>query len=625
MKQYTLIFTFVLISISILNAQNYDFETTLKEYNQSVSEFEELKKMDEHDFLILADEVDYLLPKFQELFKKFDVINNNGGEIKRAAAYYALWCTYQYADVQAYMFDYQGSYKSLSYIKKYINEEINLNLPYYYNFEGTRYEVSRDNFNILKKNYYELMQTNTILLSKYEELKSILNSQITQNNNHSSVCYGLQQLFASNNAKLIEIGNDWYIYYLSSFIISFNQLIDSEATTVLNRKDLTQWWTAVSELNKTAKNSTLTNVDLTSIAEALNSISLKNRHSEDVIDLYNLLIDRLFTTADYNGGLLVFNTKKNIYSFYDSAIQTAKDAMKSFNTGNDNFNQGLDLLNKNEKIKAKRLVEMALIKKADLAVARNECMKIQEAVAEMQNNEMTNDYSKYNNLISTCNVIVKKAEEKRLKEQRKANSKFNIYLGTYPIGLLTKSEKRDYGLAVDFVTVKKNAFEFSFLNIKQKRENYWDIWMMEKKYNAEDLSLWDGFYTHFQYKSFLKYNDNIYNGLLLGYAKKDFTVFKAQITNNQTNIQSLATFDPTENQYILMINEGAMGLYKGYGFDAYIGVGATYNQFNDGNSLLDRTAYTINNNVLQYRKKEYFSFIMRVGITIGLNFGNGNR
>ena len=72
-----------------------------------------------------------------------------------------------------------------------------------------------------------------------------------------------------------------------------------------------------------------------------------------------------------------------------------------------------------------------------------------------------------------------------------------------------------------------------------------------------------------------------------------------------------------------MANFGGMALGRGFGADFYMGIGATYNQWDWGNAL-SNDDITVDNPVLENRKDAYFGLIIRVGMTMGLNFGKGN-
>jgi hypothetical protein len=79
-------------------------------------------------------------------------------------------------------------------------------------------------------------------------------------------------------------------------------------------------------------------------------------------------------------------------------------------------------------------------------------------------------------------------------------------------------------------------------------------------------------------------------------------------------------FSPTNKQYIGMLNFGVMNL-KGFGFDAYMGLGAAYNQFDGGNSeVWNKDGFTIEDKMVANRKPNYFSFIMRIGLSVGLGW-----
>lgn len=70
-------------------------------------------------------------------------------------------------------------------------------------------------------------------------------------------------------------------------------------------------------------------------------------------------------------------------------------------------------------------------------------------------------------------------------------------------------------------------------------------------------------------------------------------------------------------QYILMYNMGAIFL-AGLGGDMYFGIGAAYNQLDGGNNTYwNKDNFKIDDAFLTNRKTNYFSFTMRLGISIG--------
>ena len=69
-----------------------------------------------------------------------------------------------------------------------------------------------------------------------------------------------------------------------------------------------------------------------------------------------------------------------------------------------------------------------------------------------------------------------------------------------------------------------------------------------------------------------------------------------------------------------MLNMGMMA-FSGIGGDMYFGIGAAYNQFDGGNDTYwNNEKYTINDGMLANRKASYFSFTMRLGVSIGIGW-----
>ncbi|MCC7245123.1 MAG: hypothetical protein IT269_05565, partial [Saprospiraceae bacterium] len=220
---------------------------------------------------------------------------------------------------------------------------------------------------------------------------------------------------------------------------------------------------------------------------------------------------------------------------------------------------------------------------------------------------------------NTCNSDRIKAEKKAAKQARRSNSGFNMYAGAYILPLFSSSEKRDYGGVLN-IGGRKTMIEFSYLKIQKKKENTFDMWAREIDAEQDDLSTWDGYYAHVQPK-FMK--RSMYWGLLLGTAHKEFSTMTVNVVNDATTAAGTADFTPKVEQYIAMLNFGSMPLFKGFGADVYFGIGANYSRF-DAGTTINRAEYTIENPILENRKETYFGLIMRVGMTMGINFGNGN-
>lgn len=613
----------VILSISTLVAQS--FEQTLNRYSNVTERLEKVKKTD--DVLSTSDEIDNLIKETNSIIRSFQSLNGIKDDYRLASGYYAVLAIQKLAEIYDAGLDYDLSYQTLKRVTPYVNGTVSIPFPIYFKISGTQYQITADNMLALKNQYYSLMQYLTYYTAKYEELAQTVKSQIQLNSDYASIVNGLARLFDAEKNKYISFTNDDKILFYSHFLSAFSRLTEIEHASFRKSKQYVYWNTVASDLLATTQTTAVTANNTTLIANALLAMSANGKHSEALIDLYQYTFVNFYQTTNYQGGIFAFNTAVDPYDYYQSAEKMVANATADTKTNDSYLNTAMNILTATEKEKAKKLALAALIKMGDYAVGRNLCDKIQQTAESLNKWGFTTEYAKYNALVLPCQLVVKKENERKAREQKRANSKTNIYLGAYPLGLFTKAEKMDFGAALNFVTAGKGALELSFLKIQQKRDNYFDIWMMEKKYKAEDLSLWDGYYAHVQYKIFNNSGKSgLYNGILLGYSDKDFAPMTVKTVDISTNAEKDELFDPTLNQTILMLNEGFMGLYKGIGFDVFLGVGATYNRYNSGNTTYNSSTHNIvDNNVLQFRKKDYFSFIMRFGVTVGLNIGNGNR
>jgi hypothetical protein len=170
--------------------------------------------------------------------------------------------------------------------------------------------------------------------------------------------------------------------------------------------------------------------------------------------------------------------------------------------------------------------------------------------------------------------------------------------------------------------MRNTLFEVSYLQMLDKKENYFDLTMKGVKEVPQHN--FKGFATHIAYKGANRYGSTktrkIYTGLLLGYNQRTFTPFNSEVMTTSDSRKSTKSFAPTAKQYSLMVNGGCMILKK-YGVDLYAGVGATYNKFNGGNSeVWNKTGYKITDALVANRKPSYFGMTARVGVSVGFGF-----
>ena len=214
-------------------------------------------------------------------------------------------------------------------------------------------------------------------------------------------------------------------------------------------------------------------------------------------------------------------------------------------------------------------------------------------------------------------VEQQKADEARCeKERRRAERETHFYAGINVFPLFSKPI--DLGGVLNF-GAKNTLVEVSYLNVTKKKENYFDLQARDIKNVPEHK--WDGYFAHlalkFAGKKSSSKNSKMYAGPLFGYNVRTFEPFQATVTNTTTNKTTTQNFAPTAKQYILMYNMGAIFL-SGLGGDMYFGIGAAYNQFDGGNGTYwNKDNYKIDDAFLTNRKSNYYSFTMRIGISVG--------
>ncbi|MBK7338487.1 MAG: hypothetical protein IPJ00_21080 [Saprospirales bacterium] len=78
------------------------------------------------------------------------------------------------------------------------------------------------------------------------------------------------------------------------------------------------------------------------------------------------------------------------------------------------------------------------------------------------------------------------------KASKRSDSGFNLYLGAHLLPMLKSSDKRDLGGVVNLAG-KRTAWEFSYLQVKNNKENIFDLWIREvEDADQDNISPWDG-------------------------------------------------------------------------------------------------------------------------------------
>ena len=271
-----------------------------------------------------------------------------------------------------------------------------------------------------------------------------------------------------------------------------------------------------------------------------------------------------------------------------------------------------------------RPAAMAALQALSAVTPATDCGGLEYLAYRCRHWALTDLEAAYLKKAASCNAEREKAARQLAKAIKRSDSGFNLYLGAHLLPMLKSSDKRDVGGVVNLAG-KRTAWEFSYLQVKNNKENIFDLWIREvEDADQDNISPWDGFKAHIHPKFFSSRGSEFaYVGLLLGYADKNFDPQTIAVTNDQTGASSSAVFQPGITQYTALLSMGGLFLTKGFGMDLYWAFGPNYNQFDPGNEQIDREAYTIDNPLFEYRKDAFFGFEIRLGLTIGLNFGNG--
>jgi hypothetical protein len=231
--------------------------------------------------------------------------------------------------------------------------------------------------------------------------------------------------------------------------------------------------------------------------------------------------------------------------------------------------------------------------------------------------------------LTTCQEVEKKQaaalEAKQKKEAKKNNNSYNsstgmplIYAGINLFPLLIKP--RDFGLALN-IGGKNMVTEFSYLKVNSKSENYFDLDL--KNVNDVPQHYWSGSYSHVNFKfpsdDWNNGRARPYVGLVLSYNERTFDPFPVNITSITTGLLESKISAPTSKQYAGLINFGFMGV-NGFGIDFFMGMGAAYNNFDAHLTEYENEEYIIDDALVANRPSTYWSFIMRMGISVGIGY-----
>ena len=511
----------------------------------------------------------------------------NSDEIK-TARYFRVNFQYQYSFVLGMKGQNKQSLEVMRAIEREFTSFTSSDFPLRYIFTGKSYIINWENFAPTQAEYYTGFGEVLYNLSYYEDAVRVSRIAVA----HPNTTEWLQYIAVN---KLLDIN------------AQNNMLIPAQELEELALKSIRFYDLLVESSKKTAADNNYpkvqrgVNVLLTNVQQNANPTT----------------VNRCAEAAPLAAKYEVKNTK--VLQLYEAAYRNGyQGADKAWHQAAAGYAQTLQIVDRQ---RAEYVGQSAADRMAQLT-ALNDCEGLR-AVGEMYRVWFKpNKQAEYLKKAEQCEADRERAAKKAAQVQRRGGSGgFNLFVGANVFPLINTNPKRDYGAVVNFA-FPKTALEFSYMIVNQNKENIFDLWIREiDDADQDNISRWDGFKAHFMPK-FMS-DKGVYTGLLFGYAEKNFESMIVPVTDDLSGAVRNEVFQPGVKQYSLLVQFGAMPLAKGFGADIYMGFGANYNIFDDG-SAIDREAYTIANPLLEHRRDKFFGATIRMGMTLGLNFGKGN-
>ncbi len=597
MKRILLIFLLVLPFQKTLFSQNaeQDLQNAVQIYNALQEYITPLNEASQ----ITPDVLNSVKKRVKEGITLLDqVINNGTAEQIKTARYFKVNFRYKQGFVLGTKGDETASFRELDNIRTEFESYSDASkFPLRYKFNDKNYVIKYEDFTPTLSQFY----------TSVAELAGSLNKS------------ELQYEYAKKTYNFPNI-DKWYKYIAITQIIDYltdKKLYDTE----LAQYALQQIKMYINDLDEKERE-TLKNINFPTPLSSGNSIKSVLDQKPDFANSANICGEAatLLEKTDNRNDLIVvqfYETAVKGDKYLNEALNFArnrrdgKNIVSPFPTNSTRFKAlGVNVLDKNVAKTSESNCD-DLKKFADDYKGFGEETKSQSLMTKYNN--CVNEKAKETERRAQAE---KKENERREKERRKANREAHVYVGAYLLPLLSKPI--DLGGVVNF-GAKNFLVELSYLNITEKKENYFDLAVRDVKDVQEHK--WDGYFAHVALKFANRKNSSrkgkFYTGPLFGYNQRTFVLFQSQTTNTTTNRVTNELFAPTSKQYIGMLNMGLLGL-SGIGFDMYMGIGAAYTQFDGGNpNVWNKDNYKIEDRMLANRKPTYYSFTMRMGVTLG--------
>ncbi len=513
------------------------------------------------------------------------VVKEGNADQIRVARYFKNNFQYELGFMYGMKGDSKASFEVYKAIENSISAYKSSDFPLTYEYFSKIFKITWENFGVTQAEYFTGMGEVSYNLGKYEDAYTMTKNALAHKNM-----------------------TNWLKY------ISVNKILDirSKKKTLISDEEFQEF-----TLKSMKTFTELSNDDKKIIADN------KYPNWERGYKIFNSLIDE-------NANTQSLGTKIGEAAQILRGVNELEKAAKFFTFALRN-NWGTTILMKNEVLPTARAANdktlgIDVLGRLVLAMSATDCESLET---------YANDYNQFGDAAKAADLKKKvetcrrkkeeeakriaeerrKEEERMAKIRRKAARESHFFVGVNVFPLFSKPA--DLGGVINF-GAKKTMFEVSFLNVTKKKENYFDLQLREIKDVAEHK--WDGFFTHLAFKFSGKgasRDMKPYSGFLFGYAQRTFEPFNTNVTNTVDKKTVSKTFNPTNKQYIGMVNMGVL-ILKNLGVDVYVGAGAAYNQFNGGNSeVWNKETFTIEDKMVANRKPTYFNFMMRLGMSVG--------
>jgi hypothetical protein len=512
------------------------------------------------------------------------VVKEGTADQIRVARYFKTNFQYELGFMQGMKSDNEACYKVFKAIENDITAYKPTDFPMLYEYSGKNFKIVWENFAATQAEYYTGMGEVSYNIGKYEDAYTMTKNSLAHKNITNWLSYiGVNKILDIRSKKKTLISDEEFQEFALKSMKTYT-VLSSDEKKIATENSYPTWERGYKIFSSLLESNNAQNLTA-KIGEAAQILRGGNEHEKAAKFFTFALKNNWGTTVSWKNEVLPTAKAVNdkalglavLGRLANTVGATDCDELEAFVRDYTQFGDAT--------------------KTADFKKRAEYCRQQKEEAARRATEER------------------RKQEERQAKERRKAARDGHFYVGLNVFPLFTKPA--DLGGVVNF-GAKKTMVELSFLNVTKKKENYFDLNLREV--NDVQEHRWDGFFTHLALKfskDGMKNSGMQYAGVLFGYNQRTFEPFTSNVTTTLTGKTAVKAFNPTSKQYIGMVNFGLMALNY-LGVDGYMGIGAAYNKFDGGNSeVWNKDGLTIEDRMVANRKPSYFSFTMRMGISIG--------